>query len=217
MRISRRLLCSLLLLLAACAGRKGSEAPAPAETAARPLALLSAQRVIVTPTAYLRSSDAMGWTASIPRTREYLRSLDDAIAAELGERGLKTQWIYPADLVRAMHGSPSYAVDPYALGAAPLRSSNVVGGAKLGDPLATQLRTMIALQESARAVLMPVELRFDRDRTGQGVAVLRLALVDGRLGEIRWIDDVRSDPSPTFSRPLLTSLAAHLADLITAP
>jgi hypothetical protein len=68
-------------------------------------------------------------------------------------------------------------------------------------------------------VLLPIELRFEPDTTaGLGVAVLRLALVDGRLGEIRWIGNVRSDPSPTFSRAtLLASIAVHLADLIAAP
>ncbi len=216
MRPTLRLLCSLPLALAACRG-KGAEAPAPAETTARPLAQLAAQRAIVTPTSYLRSSDALGWTATIPRPRDYLRTVDDEIATAFAERGFRTQWVYPADLVRAMRGSPSYAVDPYALGTSPLRSTSVVGGTKLGDPLATQLRTMIALQESARAVLVPVELRFDRDRDGTGVAVLRVALIDGRLAEVRWTGEVKSDPSPTLSRGLLTSLAAHFADLVTAP
>jgi hypothetical protein len=204
-------------VLAACRGHAGAEAPAPAETTARPLALLAAQRVIVAPTSFLRSSDALGWTAAIPRPRDYLRTVDDELAAVLGERGFRSQWIYPADLVRAMRGSPSYAVDPYALGTSPLRNTNLVGGSKLGDPLATQLRTMIALQDNARAVLVPVELRFDRDRNGAGVAVLRLALIDGRLAEVRWAGEVKSDPAPTFSRELLTTLAAHLADLIAAP
>ena len=34
--------------------------------------------------------------------------------------------------------------------------------------------------------------------------------------EVRWIGDVRSDPSPTFSPALVTSLANKFADLITA-
>jgi hypothetical protein len=77
---------------------------------------------------------------------------------------------------------------------------------------------MVALQESARAVLMPVELRFEKDsKTGQGTAVLRLAVLDGRLGEVRWIGDVKSEPSATFSTALLTSVAGKVADLITAP
>lgn len=183
----------------------------------RPLMQLAAQRVIVTPSYNLVTGDALGWSAQIPKSREYLRLLDDEIAAVLAERGLKSQWVYPADLVRAMKGSPTYAVDPYALGVGVLRNAGVVSGTRLGDPLATQLRTMIALQDDARAVIVPVELRFEKETTGQGSAVLRVALLDGRLGDVRWIGRVRSDPADKLSRAVLSSLAAHLADLITAP
>jgi hypothetical protein len=212
-----RLLISFPLVLAACSGQKSAEAPAPLEAPVRPLAALVAQQVIVAPTHSLREVDPLGWTAQIPRSREYLRQLDDAIDAELAARGLTTQWVYPDALVRASRANPSYAVDPYALAAAPLKASNVIAGTKLGDPLATQLRTMIALQDRARPVLLPVELRFDKDAAGNGVAVLRVALIDGRLGEVRWIGDVRSNPSPTLSRDLVTSVANRFADLITAP
>ncbi len=220
MRRLYRLLLALLLPplgLVACAGQQPSESPEPKEAPARPLAALVAQQVIVTPTHSLREVDPLGWTAQIPRSREYLRALDDAIAAELSARGLGTSWVYPPALVRSARANPSYAVDPYALAAGPLKNPAVVSGARLGDPLATQLRTMVALQESARPVLLPVEVRFerDKDKPGQGVAVLRLALIDGRLGELRWIGDVRSDPSPTLSSALATSLANKLADLIT--
>jgi hypothetical protein len=187
------------------------------EPPSRPLAALVAQQVIVAPVHSLREADELGWVAKIPRSREYLRTLDVAIESELAARGLKSQWVFPAALVRASRSSPSYAVDPYSLAAGPLRNPGIIAGSRLGDPLVTQLRTMVALQESARAVLLPVELRFEKSPTGQGVAVLKVALLDGRLGEVRWLGDVRSDPSPTFSGALVTSVAAHLADLITAP
>jgi hypothetical protein len=73
---------------------------------------------------------------------------------------------------------------------------------------------MIALHD-ARAVLLPVDLRFERDAAGQGLAVLRVDLIDGRLGEVRWVGDVRSDPAATVSPALLASQAQHFADLIT--
>jgi hypothetical protein len=114
--------------------------------------------------------------------------------------------------------NPSHAVDPYTIAMAPLRSPAAAAGERVGEPLASQLRTMIALQESARALLLPVELRFDRTAEGQGMAVVRLAMVDGRTSEVRWLGDVASAPVATFSREaLLASLAAHLSDLITAP
>lgn len=187
------------------------------EQPARPLSQLAAQRVIVTPAHALAAGDVLGWSAQIPRSRDYLKQLDEAIATVLGERGLKSQWMYPEDLVRAAKSNPTYAVDPYTLGVNVLRNPNLSSGARLGDPLATQLRTMIALQSDARAVLVPVEVRFEKLPSGQGVAALRVALLDGRLGDIRWIGTVRSDTSSTLSRAVLTSLAAHFADLITAP
>ncbi|MEO8621519.1 MAG: hypothetical protein ABI625_10670 [bacterium] len=211
-------LISLTLLLAACHhGKPSDEAAAPPEPPMRPLSQLAAQRVILTPAYSLVSTDPLGWNAQIPKSREYLRVLDEEIANVLGERGLKSQWIYPADLVRAAKASPTYAVDPYSIGVGVLRSSGIVSGTRLGDPLVTQLRTMIALQEDARAVLVPVELHFEKEKSGQGSAVLRVALLDGRLGDVRWISSVRSDPADKLSRAVLTSLATHLADLIAAP
>lgn len=206
------------LLLAAChRGKPADEVSAPIEPPARPLAQLAAQRVILVPAFSLAATDPMGWGASIPKSRDYLKTLDDELATALGERGLKSQWIYPADLVKAAKINPTYAVDPYALGVNVLRSNAIASGSKLGDPLVTQLRTMIALQDGARAVVVPIELRFEKLPTGKGVAVLRVALLDGRLGDVRWVGTVRSDPADSLSRAVLTSVAAHFADLITAP
>jgi hypothetical protein len=207
------LLCCVPLLLG-CGGQQGSQTQAAQPAVSRPLATLAGQRVVLTPVYRLREGDAMGWGAQIPRSRELLRALDTALAAELAQRGLEKQWVYPADLARSVKASPTYAVDPYALAVEPLRSTSVAPGGKIGDPLVTQLRTMIALHDS-RFVLLPVELRFERDKSGQGIAVLRAVLVDGRIGEVRWAGEASSDPAPTFSRALLASVASHFADLIT--
>lgn len=216
MRPPIRLLC-LALALAACHSTGGpSDAGAPVAPV-RPLFFLAAQQVIVAPVNRLQEVDALGWTQQIPRSREFMKAFDDALEAELGARGLAPRWVFPAALVQSARSNPSYSVDPYTIAANPLRSPQAVAGVRLADPLASQLRTMIALQESARNVLVPVELHFDRAAAGQGVAVLRLALVDGRTSEIRWIGEIQSAPQASFSRELLTSLASHTADLIAAP
>ncbi len=217
MRPTLSLILCLPLVLAACSPQGGAGEPAPVVAPVRPLAALAAQQVVVAPLNALREVDALGWTRQIPRSREFMRAFDDALRTELGARGMGTRWVYADALVRAARSNPSYSIDPYTIAAAPLRSPEARAGVRFGDPLAGQVRTMVALQESARAVLIPVELWFDRTTTGDGVAVLRVALVDARLSEIRWIGDVRSDPASTFSRELLTSLAAHTADLFAAP
>jgi len=208
-----RLLCSLPLLLA-CGGKQGSQTQTAPPPVNRPLAWLAGQRIVLTPVYRIREGDAMGWAAQIPRSREFLRALDTAIAGELAQRGLEKQWVYPADLARSTRASPTYTVDPNALAVEPLRNPGLAQGGKIGDPLATQLRTIVAMHDS-RMVLLPVELRFDRDKSGQGIAVLRAVLVDARIGDVRWVGEASSDPSPTFSRALLASVASHFADLIT--
>lgn len=214
-RRTLRLICCLPIALAACHAPGAAEGPAPAP--ARPLAALATQQAVVAPLNALRDGDALGWAQQAGRSRDLMRAFDAALERELAARGLGTRWVYPDALARSSRNNPSYAVDPYTLAAAPLRGREVVAGARLGDPLASQLRTMVALQESARGVLLPVELWFDRTPDGQGVAVLRLALLDARASDVRWIGDVRSDPSSTYSAGLLASLAAHTADLIAAP
>jgi hypothetical protein len=217
-RLALRLVFALPLALSACqTGGGGTEQPAPLAAPTRPLAMLVAQQVVVAPLNRLREVDALGWTQQIPRSREFMRAFDSALETELGARGLGSRWVYPVALQRAARSNPSHSVDPYALELAALRSTDAVPGRRIADPLASQLRTMIALQESARAILIPVELWFDRLADGRGVAVMRLALVDGRTTEIRWLGEVRTDPTSDFSRELLTSLAARTADLITAP
>ena len=209
-----RLLCALPLLLACGGGQQASQTSAPAPVPSRPLASLAGQRVVLAPVYRLREGDPLGWASQIPRSRELLRALDTAIASELALRGLEKQWVYPADLSRSMRASPTYAVDPYALAVEPLRNPNIAVGGKIGDPLVSQLRTVIALHD-ARPVLLPVELRFDRDKSGQGIAILRAVLVDGRVGDVRWVGEATSDPAPAFSRAVLAGLASHFADLIT--
>ena len=217
MRPALRLLVILPLALSACQSGGGPEQPAPLAAPVRPLATLVAHQVIVAPLNRLREADALGWTQQIPRSREFMRDFDTALRTELGARGLGTLWVYPAALERAARNNPSHAVDPYALALASLRSPDAAAGRRLGEPLASQLRTMVALQENARLLMLPVELSFDRLPDGRGVAVLRLAVVDGRTTEIHWLGDIRSDPTSNFSRELLTGLAARTADLIAAP
>ena len=205
----------LLPLVMACGG-----ANAPPSTAsnpdARPLASLAAQRVVVTPTYALTVASDLGWGSRIGRARDVLRTMDADIAAALDDRGLRRGWVLASDLAQSYTRNPTYAADPYALAEEPLRSSTFTVGARLPEPLASQLRTMIALHENARLVLAPVELRFERAGAGSPAAraTLRLALLDPRFSEARWVGEVRGDTSSTFSPELTASVALRLVDLI---
>ncbi|MDE3052352.1 MAG: hypothetical protein KGJ70_00595 [Gemmatimonadota bacterium] len=218
----RSLILTAAALLAACAtpashAQQPPVAPAAAPQAVRPLANLAAQRIVVTPVYALERTDPLGWAAALARPRVTLRALDSAIVEEFDARGLGRTWYFPPALRKEYELNSTYATDPYALAEAPLRDKIEVGK-YYGDPLATQLRTMVAMQDGARYVLLPVELRFEKAAAGPlGVAVLKLVLVDTRLTEFRWVYEVRSDPAPAFGPPVLASLASHFADLVVAP
>jgi hypothetical protein len=87
---------------------------------------------------------------------------------------------------------------------------------EIGNEIASELRSLIALQEDARYVLFPVEIRFDPAERGTGRAVLRVAILDARMSRITWMGDVLGDPASTFSPALAASVAGHLADLVAA-
>lgn len=220
--MSRTLSLAGALLIVACASpptraQQPPTPPAPSVRVVRPLANLAPQRIIVTPVFGLKRDDPLGWAAGIARPRAVLRQLDSAIVAEFDARGLNATWYFAPDLERSYRLNSTYAANPYMLAEQPLRGSLELGKT-YGEPLATQLRTMIALQDGARFVILPVELRFERVGKGtDGQAILKLVLVDARTTEFRWISDVKSDPAPAFGPAVLTSLANHFADLVISP
>lgn len=216
------ILAGTLLLVVACASgpshaQQPPAAAAPAPEVVRPLANLAAQRMIVTPAFGLEREDPLGWAAGIARPQATLRALDSAIVTEFDARGLGRTWYFAPALERSYRLNPTYATDPYLLAETPLRG-RVEVGKFYGDPLASELRTMIALQDGARYVILPVNLRFEKATHGAGgEAVLKLVMVDARTTQFLWIRDVRSDPAPAFGPPVLASLAAHFADLVVSP
>ncbi|HEY0994753.1 MAG TPA: hypothetical protein VGD77_02060 [Gemmatimonadaceae bacterium] len=211
----RTLVVVALALLAACGGARPAEQAAPAAPS-RPLAGLAGQRVLVAPLFVIREGDALGWAAQIPRQAEFRRTIEEEIAFALRDRGAGTTWVMPEQLVRYYQRNPTTSPDPGALAAGPLRAASLQPGARLTEPLASQLRTLVALHD-ARLVLLPVELSFEPAGGTMGRASLRLVLADARTSDVRWVGQVKSDSSATFSRALPASLAIRLADLVAAP
>ena len=203
-----------LAALASCSRAAKTGSPAEAQMP-RPLAGFASQTVIVTPTARVRAADTLGWVQQLGGVRAAARKLDTSLVAVLDERGLASRWIFPPALVRAYERNRTYASDPYQLAIEQVRSSAFATGGRYGEPLSSQLRTMIAMHEDARYVLMPLELRFEREGAG-GRAVLRAALMDPRFAEARWVADVKGSAAGTPALAL-ASVATKVADLFVAP
>lgn len=212
--LTTAVLAGAFLVGTACAAQSRSEQRAAAELPPQALSAYAGRPVLLLPVRFLRSGDSLGWAGAVADQRALLRELDEAISAELDERGLAGTWILPERLMRSVRRNPTYATDPYGLAAAPLRPTRR-RPERLADPLAGQLRTLIALTD-ARYVLYPVELRFE-PHEGMGRAALHMAIIDARLAEVVWMGQVAGEATAERTAESVASLAARFADLFVAP
>ncbi len=198
---------ALALAVTAC-GRGASNEPRPV---AQPLAAFAVQKLILTPAAFVRADTSAWWRQGSVGAR----AIDTALVSALRARDLAQNWVLPAALVAVYERNRTYASDPYRLALQPLRSTEFVAASRFGEPLSTQLRTMIALHEDTRLVLVPVELRFEPSGTAAR-GVLKLALLDPRFAHAIWVGTAQGDAAPTPALAL-ASVATKVADLFLAP
>jgi len=210
---------ALAVLIDGCSRPQPADEPAatPQQPAGRPLAPLATQAVALFPAQYLRMGDSTVGAPRLGPAPAVLASLDSALAAELALRGTARSWVMADALTRTARRNPAFTSDPHALSAESLRPGVRRTNPRLGEPLASQMRSLVALTE-ARFGLIPVELRFEGGPTSGTRAILRLVLVDARLAQIQWSDDVSTDVTSTSStREIAAALARRVADLLVAP
>ncbi|MEO6865561.1 MAG: hypothetical protein ABI229_08915 [Gemmatimonadaceae bacterium] len=189
--------------------------PPVAPPAAHPLERLAGEQMLVLPVQYLTFADSLGWSQGAPSSRTYLNTVDDEIAFALTQRGLKGRWTLAPELIRAVARNQGYAPDPRMLAAGDIRSGQKAAEWQLREPLASQLRSLIALTD-ARYVLFPVEMRLVGSH-GVGHAMLHLVIIDVRRSQVQWSGDLAGAQETKFSPAIAADLASRLADLIAAP
>lgn len=193
-----------------CGGSKPATLSSTPEPESHPLAGIVGQNIIVAPAQGLWIAPALAWSP-LPLARPTLARLDSVIADSLRARVGNQEWVFADGVDKAFRNNPTYATNPRSLAVNPLRSTRLKIGDRLPEPIASQLRTMIALQD-ARLVLIPVELRFDHV-AGLARPVVRLVLVDPRSSIVRWIGEVQGADSPAFTPDYSAIIAARFADL----
>ncbi|MEO9037807.1 MAG: hypothetical protein ABI442_20090 [Gemmatimonadaceae bacterium] len=177
---------------------------------------LASQKIVLLPVYSVRVVPGLGWGGAIGRPTDVERTLDADILAAFDDKGLRHRWIFAEDLVQSYKRNASYATDPYALSEEFLRSPGLLIDARLPEPLASEMRTLIALHEDVRLVLAPVELRFEPAAKG-GRGVLRLVLIDPRYSAVRWIGEVASDSVASYGPVISATIAARLASVVSTP
>jgi len=206
------------LSVAACGGSASSKPATAAEPEPLEHALsgLSAQHIAVLPTYAVRVMPGLSWGGSVGRPTDVARTLDADIVAAFQDKGIGKSWIFPTALEQAYKRNSTYATDPYELAEEPLRSPSLSVSDRIAEPLASQLRTLIALHDDVRLVLAPVEMRLEPQGTG-GRGVLRLVLIDPRLSNVRWMGEVTSPTEAAFGPVITASIASKLANVVAAP
>ena len=210
---------------AACARAARAEAATPVVAAAsgetrsaqgeRPLAAVASQRVVVMPVQSVRG-DTLGWLRAM--SADYRETLDDEIAFAIGERVPGRGWVFGPAVVRNAARNQPHAGEPRGLSVPLLEKARRTPEDPVAEPLASQLRTLVALG-GGRFALVPVEARFEPAAAGatSGARLaLDLALVDARTARLLWSGTVRGDAASTFSPALAAGVAARVADLIAA-
>ena len=198
----------LALVTMACGGSKPeSSTPAP-ET--MPLSGIVGQNIVIAPVQSLRVTSDIGWT--IPAPRAVLSRLDSVIADTLRARVANQAWVYADGVVKSAAANPTYATDPRALAVNPLRAPALKLGDRLPEPLASQLRTMIAFHD-VRLVLLPIDVTMTRTTGTSAQPVMNMVLVDPRSSVVRWIGRITGPESAEFTPSIYATLATRLADL----
>lgn len=171
--------------------------------------------VLVLPVQRVAVDGGLDWTPP-GGARATLRMADSLINDVLVMRGAGSKWQFAEDARRAARRNPTYVSNPDALAVSSL--NRLAPGDPLPEPLASELRTLVAMGD-ARHVLLPVELRGHAETGGEvvvGRAVLIVAVMDARLSQLLWIGPVMGEPAPEFTAAAVESAVAKLADLIVA-
>jgi hypothetical protein len=197
-----------------CAGAATAAKEQPEPVQGTPLAAMASRPVLVLPVQYIAFSDSLSWKQQLPLTAQFLTALDDSIAASLGDRGLRNSWTFASAITASARRNMGMTADPHALAAESLRRLVKAGDDPVSEPLASQIRLLVALRD-ARYVVLPAILRFENRGVGARGSLL-LYLIDTRTSRIRWSGEVASDVSRNLSAAIAGSLAERLADLVVA-
>jgi hypothetical protein len=154
------------------------------------------------------------WMNRMGEGYQFLVTVDESIESALSTRGVGNGWTFPSVISASARRNTGMVPDPHALAVGNLVRLAKAGDDPLSEPLATQIRQLVALREGRYAIL-PAALVFENAPNGMRAKVL-LYLVDSRTARITWSGEVRSDVTPVFSAAMANSLAEHVGDLVVA-
>ncbi len=121
------------------------------------------------------------------------------------------RWVFGPAIIESSRRNIGVSADPLKLSVDGLTEKLPEPEESVSETLRTQLRQLIALTD-ARYVLLPVNVRsVNSGSTGMRRATMRVVLIDARLAQVRWAEDISTEPAPALNRSVAASLASRLA------
>ena len=212
----------MVAIVSGCA----SSSPAPKETAQPQRSALTGivgRPLLIFPAQYFGVIGPSGQYELSMTNRDLLTLLDDELEDAFRKKGVRQSWTFGKQITAAAMRNGGLVQDPRELSAESLRRIQP-GDTPLNEPLGTQIRQLIALQDG-RLALIPIEMDVD-NRPGRAGASLRLVLIDSRTARVLWVDRIEA-PAPTdvpvedlFSgfgfRRVSRAVATRFADMVVA-
>ncbi len=179
--------------------------------------------MLIMPAQYIGIATPAGRFELSMMNRDLLGIMDEELADAFRQRGVRSSWTFAREITAAARRNGGLVQDPRELSAESLRRIQV-SDTPLPEPLGTQIRQLIALQEG-RYALIPIEVDVD-NRPGRASGILRFVLVDSRTARVIWVDSVESPAPADVSagdllegygfRKLSRALATRFAGMVVA-
>ncbi len=121
------------------------------------------------------------------------------------------RWIFAPAIIASSRRNIGMSADPLKLAVEGLGERLPEPDDMISETLRTQVRQLIALT-NARYVLLPVSVRsLEQRQNGVRRATMRVVLIDARLAQIRWAEDISIEPAPVLNRAVAAALSSRLA------
>ncbi len=194
------------LFSAACAG-SALNPSSPHEV--EPLSAFAGRAVVVLPLQQVSEGPSVS-SSHTDLATAFRQTVDYEIRFAFGEVP-PSRWIFAPAIVASAKRNAGMTADPTKLAVEGLTEKLPEPGESISETLRTQVRQLIALTD-ARYVLLPASVRFYEQRqSGTRRATMRVVLIDARLAQVRWAEDLSTEPAPALNRAAAAALASRLA------
>jgi hypothetical protein len=182
------------LTVAITSGCASSPAPkAPTQPGHSAISGMLGRPLLIFPAQYLGVMGPSGQYELSMMNRDMLSLVDEELEDAFRKRGVRQSWTFAKQITAAAMRNGGLVQDPRELSAESIRRIQA-GDTPLPEPLGTQIRQLIALQEG-RYALIPIEMDVD-NRPGRASGTLRLVLIDSRTARVLWVDSIEA-PAPS--------------------